>query len=326
MKIAKLSYEAAPPVEVEQEILGDKGTVDIVTFDGDAQRLIADLAPYEGILTDYVPLTRDIIMRLGNCKVISVEATGWTSVDGDAAAENGIYVCALGEYCTQEVADHTMALLMALQRRLILFNNNAHFKKIWDWKAALEMDRLEGQTLGILGFGRIGQAVAARARPFGLKVVAYDPFLPPEVAAGLGVPLLSLDEILAGSDYISVHMAVDDSNKGFLDYDKFKKMTRRPFVINVSRGLAVEEPDLARALDEGLVRGAGLDVLSAEDPDLANHPLVGRDNVILTPHVAFYSRMSLYLSYKIAMENIIHVLAGDFDKVNKLVAGPRLTA
>ena len=323
MKIAKLSYESAPPLEVERETLGNKGTVDVVTFDSDARRLTQALSPYDGILTDYVPLTREIITGLDKCRVISVEATGWTSVDGDAAADKGIYVCALGEYCTQEVADHTLSLLLALQRRLVLFNNNAHFRKIWDWQAAPDIERMEGQTLGILGFGRIGQAVAARARAFGLKVVAYDPFLPPEVAAGLGVALLPLDEVLTGSDYISVHMAVDDSNKGFLDYDKFKMMARRPFIINVARGLAIEEPDLVRALDEGLVRGAGLDVLSTESPDLGGHPLAGRDNVILTPHVAFYSRMSLYLSYKIAMDNIIHVLAGDFGKVNKLVAGPR---
>ena len=322
MKIAKLSYETDPPIAVERETLGDKGVVDIVTFNGDTRRLVQDLSPYDGILTDYVPLTAEIIKGLPKCRVISVEATGWTSVDGAAAAEKGIYVCALGEYCTQEVADHTLALLLALQRRLVLFNNNAHLRKKWDWQAASDIERLEGQTLGLLGFGRIGQAVAARAKAFGLKVIAYDPFLPEEIAAGLGVPLLSLDEVLAAGDYISVHMAVDDSNKGFLDYAKFKKMEKRPFVINVARGLAVEEPDLVRALDEGLVRGAGLDVLSTESPDLGRHPLVGRDNVILTPHVAFYSRMSLYLSYKIATENIMHVLAGDFARANKIVAGP----
>ena len=323
MKIAKLSYETNPPVDVEREILGNKGTVDAVTFNGDARQLVQDLSSYDGILTDYVPLTREIIAGLVKCKVISVEATGWTSVDVAAAAEKGIYVCALGEYCTQEVADHTLALLLALQRRLILFNNNAHLHKKWDWQAAPDIERMEGQTLGLLGFGRIGQAVAARAKAFGLAVIAYDPLLPKEIAAGLGVPLLSLDEVLAAGDYISVHMAVDDSNKGFLNYAKFKKMAKRPFIINVARGLAIEETDLARALDEGLVRGAGLDVLSSEDPDLAKHALVGRDNVILTPHVAFYSRMSLYLSCKIAMENTMHVLAGDFARVNRIVARPR---
>lgn len=322
MHIAKLSYDTNPSVEVERETLGARGNIDIVTFKGDTRRLVQDLAPYDGILTDYVPLTREIIAGLTKCRVISVEATGWTSVDGEAATDHGIYVCALGEYCTQEVADHTLALLLALQRRLVLFNNNAHQKQVWDWQAAPDIDRMEGQTLGLLGFGRIGQAVAARAKAFGLKVIAYDPFLPENAAVELGVPLLPLDEVLAGSDYISVHMAVDGENKGFLDYAKFKKMTRRPFVINVARGLAVAEWDLVRALDEGLVRGAGLDVLSTESPDLGAHPLTGRENVILTPHVAFYSKMSLFLSYKIATENIMHVLAGNFARANKIVARP----
>ena len=322
MRIAKLSYDTNPPLDVERETLGSEGGIDVVTFTDNTRALIEALQPYDGILTDYVPLTREIISNLDRCKVISVEATGWTSVDGAAAVDKGIYVCALGEYCTQEVADHTLALLLALQRRLMLFHSNAQQKKIWDWLAAPEMERMEGQTLGILGFGRIGQAVAARAKAFGLKVMAYDPFVPAEVAARLDVPCLELDEVLAQSDYISVHMAVDDSNKGFLNYAKFKSMTRRPFIINVARGLAINEPDLVRALNEGLVRGAGLDVLSTESPDLNTHPLLGRDNVIITPHVAFYSKMSLYLSYKIAMDNIMYVLKGDLDKVNKVVAAP----
>lgn len=324
MHIAKLSYDTNPSVEVERETLGARGNIDIVTFKGDTRRLVQDLAPYDGILTDYVPLTGEIIAGLDKCKVISVEATGWTSVDGAAAAAKGIYVCALGEYCTQEVADHTLALLLALQRRLVLFNNNAHLHKKWDWQVAPDIERMEGQTLGLLGFGRIGQAVAARAKAFGLRVIAYDPFLPPDVAAAINAPLKNLDEVLAESDYISVHMAVDDDNKGLLDYARFRQMPRRPFIINVARGLAINEPDLVRALDEGLLRGAGLDVLSTERPDLAAHPLTGRDNVILTPHAAFYSRTSLYLIYKIATENIMHVLAGDFARVNKLVAVPGL--
>ncbi len=327
MKIARLTYDdATPDIEVEKQALGSKGTLEYVFFseaDQDVEKLIHDLQPYDAILNDYVPLTRPIIERLSNCKVISMASSGYTAVDAEAAADNGMYVCAIGEYCTQEVADHTLTLLMALQRRLTLFNNNIQNKKVWDWLAAPDIERLEGQTVGILGLGKIGQAVASRARAFGLNIIAYDPYLPPEVAAKLGIPLKTLDELFAESDYISIHMSVDDSNKGFLDYDKFRKMKKHPFIINVSRGAAVEEPDLVRALDEGLVKGAALDVLSSESPDLENNPLVGRDNVILTPHVAFYSRTSMYLCCKISMDNIIDVFEGNLDKVNRIVARPK---
>jgi D-3-phosphoglycerate dehydrogenase len=210
-------------------------------------------------------------------------------------------------------------LLLALQRRLLIFNKAIQEEKKWDWLAAPNIERVEGQTIGILGFGKIGQAVGSRAKAFGLNVIAYDPYLPLAIAEKQGVRLMDLEEVLEQSDYISVHMAVDNQNKGFLDYDKFKMMKKQPFLINVSRGAAIEEPDLVKALDEKLIKGAALDVLITEDPVLEGHPLVGRENVILTPHVAFYSKMSMYLNKKISMENAINVIEGSLDKTNKIV-------
>lgn len=323
MKLARLVYTGQEPeLNVESDVLGQKGSLKLITFseeNGEIPKLIEDLKPFDGIVTDYVPLTKEIIDQLDNCKVISVAATGWTCIDVNAAKQKGIVVCAIGEYCTQEVADHALTLLLALQRRLLVFNKVIQEEKRWDWMAAPDIERVEGQTIGILGFGKIGQAVGKRAKAFGLNVIAYDPYLPPAVAEKQGVRLMDLNEVLEQSDYISVHMAVDNANKGFLDYDKFKKMKKQPFLINVSRGAAIEEPDLVRALDEGLIKGAGLDVLITEDPVLEEHPLVGRENVILTPHVAFYSKMSMYLNKKISMENAINVIEGNLDKTNKIV-------
>jgi D-3-phosphoglycerate dehydrogenase len=323
MKIARLTYEGIESnLDVELNILGTKGTIEFVTFaqeGGSIEKLIKDLQPYEAIITDYVPLTKEILSKLDNCKVISVAATGFTSVDVVAAKEKGIVVCAIGEYCTQEVADHAMTLMLALQRRLLKFNKVIQEDKKWDWSVAPDIERVEGQTIGILGFGKIGQAVGKRAKAFGLNVIAYDPYLPSIIAEKQGVKLMELDDVLGESDIISVHMAVDNSNKGFLDYDKFKKMKKQPFLVNVSRGAAIEEPDLVRTLDEGLIKGAGIDVLITEDPVLEGHPLVGRENVILTPHIAFYSKTSMYFSSKITIENLINVLEGNLDKTNKIV-------
>lgn len=323
MKLARLVYTGQEPeLNVETDVLGQKGSLELITFseeNGDISKLIEDLKPFDGIITDYVPLTKEIIDKLDKCKVISVAATGWTCVDVNACKQKGIVVCAIGEYCTQEVADHALTLLLALQRRLLIFNKAIQEEKKWDWLAAPNIERVEGQTIGILGFGKIGQAVGSRAKAFGLNVIAYDPYLPLAIAEKQGVRLMDLSEVLEQSDYISVHMAVDNQNKGFLDYDKFKMMKKQPFLINVSRGAAIEEPDLVRALDEELIKGAALDVLITEDPVLEGHPLVGRENVILTPHVAFYSKMSMYLNKKISMENAMNVIEGNLDKTNKIV-------
>jgi D-3-phosphoglycerate dehydrogenase len=176
MKIARLVYDdQIPDLTVEKQTLAGKSDLILVTFSGkdqDIPKLVADLKPFDGLVTDYVPLTRLIISQLANCKVISMASTGWTAVDASAAVEKGIYLCAIGEYCTQEVADHTLAILLALQRRLTAFNYAVHHKKIWDWQAEPDIERIEGQMLGILGLGKIGQAVAQRARAFGLKVIA----------------------------------------------------------------------------------------------------------------------------------------------------------
>jgi D-3-phosphoglycerate dehydrogenase len=327
MKIGKLVYDdQVPGIEVEKAALGAKGTLDIVTFSAvkpDIAGLIKDLTPYDAIVTDYVPLTKEIISGLTKCKVISVAATGWTSVDVQACQDKGLYLCAIGEYCTQEVADHTLLLILSLQRRLMLFNHSVQVEKKWDWQAAPDIERVEGQTLGLIGLGKIGRAVAKRARAFGLEVAAHDPFLPKDGGADIGVKLLPLDDLLAVSDYVSVHMAVDQSNAGSFNYEKFAKMAKKPFFLNVSRGSAVIEADLVKALDEGLIRGAALDVLSTENPDLTTHPLVGRLNVILTPHIAFYSKMSMYLNSKISIDNAVYVMEGRNDLTNKIITGPK---
>lgn len=318
--IAELPETADRDISIEKEFLPKDAQVEVAVYTDDTrEEFIKKCEDADAILTGYVLFDKEIIDGLKNCKVISVAATGWNYVDADYAAEKGIRVCAIGEYCTNEVADHTLALILALTRGLTTFHRSVQEDKEWIYDIADYITRNEGKVLGIVGLGRIGRAVAKRAQAFDMEVIAYDPYLPESVANEANVKLVSIDELLETSDIISIHMNLTNENKEFFDYDRFKMLKKQPILINVARGGMVNEDDLARALDEGLVRGAGIDVLSSETPDLNKSKLVGRENVILTPHSAFYSDTSMYLLSRIPAENITACLTGQYDKANRIV-------
>lgn len=318
--IAEYPESADRDISIEKEFLPKDAEIKVAVYTEETKAdFIKECEDADAILTGYVPFDREMIDGLKNCKVISIAATGYNYVDVDYAAEKGIRVCAIGEYCTNEVADHTLMLILALTRGLIRTHRSVQEDKEWIYDIVDDIPRTEDLKLGIAGLGRIGRAVAKRAQAFGMEVIAYDPYLPEHIANDMNVKLVSIEELMETSDIISIHMNLTGENKEFFDYEKFKMMKKRPIFINVARGGVVNEDDLVRALDEGLIRGAGLDVLSSETPDLENCPLLGRDNVILTPHNAFYSKTSMYLLSRIPAENITACLAGEYDKANRIV-------
>ena len=233
----------------------------------------------------------------------------------------GIAVCAIGEYCTQEVADHTILLTLALLKGLKTYERSVEKDKAWIYNAKPGLKRIEGLNFGIAGFGKIGKAVAKRAKSFGMNILAYDPYIPDDVIRQLGAEPVSMDGLLEESDVITIHMNLTAENQGMFDLEKFKKMKRCPILLNVARGGAVNEQDLVYALDHNMVSGAGLDVLSSETPDMSTNPLVGRENVIITPHSAFYSTTTEYLLYKIPAENVLRCLEGKYKDANRVVHG-----
>lgn len=275
----------------------------------------------DAIISSFVPFGEKEIDLMEKCKVISIRATGYNAVDIDYAREKGIAVCAVQEYCTQEVADHTLALILALERGIVQYDDMVQIKKEWEPLDVKGLKRIEGKTLGIVGLGKIGQAVAKRAIAFGYNLVAYDPYLPAEVAENLGIALIDIEELLGVSDVITVHMSLTSETDAFFNMDKFKVMKKQPYLINVARGAMVNESDLARALDAGLLKGAGIDVLVDEYPDLHTHCLLGRPNVILTPHAAYYSETSDYMAMKISAENATKCLEGNHKEAKGVVNG-----
>lgn len=285
----------------------------------DHDAFLAELARADALLTGFLPVPREVLDAAGRLRCISLNATGYDNVDLAAARERGIAVMCIGEYCTEDVAEHTLALALALNHDLKRHTDQIERHARWSYASGAAPVRFVDQTLGIIGLGRIGSNVARKARAWGLTVLACDPYVPADAGDALGVPLLPRDEVLARADIVSNHMNATAENVGYFDAATFAAMARRPVFLNTARGSAVVEADLVAALDGGHLRGAGLDVLATERPDLATHPLVGRPNVIITPHSAYYSTASEEALMRISCENIVHYLNGDHDRLFKRV-------
>ena len=313
---------AGRDLSIERGQLPAGARIDTFTYRGDAGALAAACREADAILTDYVPFGSAALGQLARCRIISVAATGWDCVDVAAATARGIRVAAVGEYCTEEVADHTLALMLASERGLRAYDRQVQGARDWRWNEVRGLRRLVGLTLGIVGFGRIGQAVCRRARGFGLAVVAADPRVDADEVRRHGAEPVGLHALLARSDIVTLHCNLDAGSRGLLDRAAFAKMGRKPLLVNVARGALIVEADLADALDRGLLRGAALDVLAEDSPDLGHHPLIGRDDVLLTPHVAFYSETALEDLRRISAANIAAFLDGRPDAVFRLVPVP----
>lgn len=298
------------------------GTNDEVLFheyDGDQDKLVSILKDADALLTGYLEINKSILDRVNDLKIISIMATGYNSIDINEVARKKIRVATAADYCTQEVAEHAICLLLALNRKLKHYLNEIDKRFTWNYASTSGLKRLEGTTLGIFGLGQIGRAIAKRAQAFGINVIGYDPYISKKIIDDCDITLVSIEELLSTADHISLNMLLTEDNINFLNKDKFKKMTKKPYIINVGRGALINEKDLVEALDYGLIEGAALDVLDTESPELMNHPLVNRENVILTPHSAFYSDTSIIEVQRKACNNILHFLKGEVDKVFKLV-------
>ena len=271
----------------------------------------------DGLIIQYAPLTRWVLERLPRCEVVSRYGVGVDTIDVETATELGIIVANVPAYCVDEVSDHTLALFLSLARKVNLLDRSIR-SGTWDFRVAIPIHRLTGMTYGIVGCGRIGQGVARRVSAFGLRVIGYDPYL---TEAG-GIQLVSLETLLAESDFISIHCSLTESSHHLFGKDQFRRMERRPLVMNLSRGAVVDEAALIQALERGWISGAALDVLESEPPD-ARSPLLRRDNVILTPHIGFYSEESKSELKRRTAENVARVLKGKLPDsvVNREVVG-----
>jgi D-3-phosphoglycerate dehydrogenase / 2-oxoglutarate reductase len=274
-----------------------------------ADDIIAVAKDADAVLVTYAKLTRDVLMQLTRCRAIGRFGLGVDNIDLPTAKEKGIAVNYVPDYCIREVSDHAMALLLALIRKIPLSNKLVQSGR-WEMPAVVPIRRIEGTVLGLIGFGHIPRLVAPKAQAFGMRVISYDPFAKPDVFKAAGVEGVDLDTLLKTSDYVSVHAPLLPATRGMLNATAFSKMKKGAYVVNTARGPLIDEPDLIAALDSGQVGGAGLDVVAAE-PLAKDSPLLGRDNVIISPHTAFYSIEALNELQTKCATDVARVLSGE---------------
>jgi D-3-phosphoglycerate dehydrogenase / 2-oxoglutarate reductase len=262
-----------------------------------------------GILTLDEPLSARVIAGLGRCRVISRFGIGYDKVDVAAASAAGIVVTNVPDYCVDEVTDHALALLLAVTRRIVPLDRAVR-DGVWDTMAvAGPVRRLRGRCLGIVGFGRLGRSLAAKAAALGLEVCAHDPNVPGAVIASAGGRPVTLAELLAGSDIVSLHVPLTAETRHLLDGDRIATMRAGAVLLNTSRGGLVDEAALVAALREGRLGGAGLDVFEHEPPPV-DHPLLALDNVVVSSHSSHYSLESAADLRQKAFRNVALVLQG----------------
>lgn len=292
--------------------------VDVISYT-DREEWLKKVADADALLTAFIPIDADIINKLPNLKCIVQNASGYENIDLETATERGIAVIPIEEYCTLEVAEHTFALILALARGLKHYGQDIDNNHKWQYSSITNLHRLAGMKIGIAGYGKIGKQVGKLATAFGMEVLVYSPTGKNINTPDSPVNFVTKEQLFQESDVITNHMAVGKDHYKFFNYEAFKAMEKHPIFINVGRGVAVDETALIRALDEGLLSAAGLDVLESENPDLSTNPLVARENVIITPHSAFYSEESLKALQDISCDNLTYYLKGETEKVHRIV-------
>jgi D-3-phosphoglycerate dehydrogenase len=269
----------------------------------------AAVADADAVLCDQAPMPAEVIGVLSRCRVISRYGVGCDNVAVAAATARGIWVANVPDYCVEEVSDHTLALVLACVRRLRLLDSEVRAGK-WNVGSAQPIHRLQGKTYGLVGYGLIARTVHRKLAGFQFgQVLVYDPFVPAETVRSAGAEQVGLDELCERSDVISVHVPLNDATRGLIGAKQCGRMKSTAVLVNVARGPVVNEA----ALVEGLLRGqpmmAGIDVFESEPP-VASNPLLQLSNVIVSDHVAYYSRESIAeLKFK-AARNVAEVLAG----------------
>lgn len=270
--------------------------------------LIAQCAGADGLLIMYAPMTRRVLQALPRCKVIARYGVGVDTIDLRAAAELGIIVSNVPDYGTQEVSDHALAMMLALTRKVGTASALVKAGQ-WDFRLLRPIHRHQVQTIGIIGAGRIGRAMADKTRALGMRVLAYDPFVAADALPDF-ISRVSLEELLAESDVVSVHCPLNDSTRGLLDEKKLALMKPSAYLVNTARGSIVDEVALEALLAAKKLAGAAMDVLAAE-PGPADHPLFRHENFLVTPHMAWHSEESAQELKRKAAEEVRRVLRGE---------------
>jgi len=282
------------------------------------EEIIHNAADADAIIgvASFQPYSRRLLGALSNCRIIASIGIGYEQADLEAATEQGIVVTNVPDYCLDEVSGLAIAFMLALGHKILQIDRAVRERQINVilhrdalMEVAHPMFRMRDQTLGIVGLGKIGTATALKARGLGMRVIAYDPYVLGAVMESRGVKPVDLDTLLRESDFISLHTPLTPETSTMIGYEEFKKMKPTCYFINTARGGCVDQDALIRALQEGLIAGAGIDV-TVDEPIAPDNPLLTMDHVILTGHSAWYSTISDWEIYYKPMTQVVMALEG----------------
>ncbi len=274
--------------------------------DGEFKNAIRDA---DGLILIDRPLTKEHIAIMERCKIVLALEVGYDFIDVEAATRRKIPVSNVPAYCTHQVAFHALTLILSVGRRLKQLIAETS-KGGWDYKTGAPVFELQGMKLGIVGLGRIGRSLAAKAGALGLRVAAYDPYLADDLFKLLNVErFYDLEDLLGASDFVSLHVPLNGETLHMIGERELRRMKSAGILINTCRGKVIDEKSLYKALQNRIIAGAGLDVLEKEPPD-GNNPLLGLNNVIVTPHAAWYSENSMERLREQGMDEVIRALEG----------------
>ncbi len=312
--VAVITDHDFPNLDDEEEVLRPVGIELRVANAKDRRAFLAEVATADVLMNEYAPVDAATIGAAQRCLAIVRYGVGVDTVDMEAATKAGICVANVPDYGTQEVALHAFSLLLAVHRRLRTYDTALRAGR---WMAGPAVTppirRIRGQTLGIVGFGRIGRAVAAYAAPLGMHLLTYDPYISRTAAGEAGAALVDYATLLRQSDMLSFHAPLGSETRHLLGEEEIRMLKPGAIVVNTSRGAVIDTAALARALREGRLAGAGLDVFEGE-PLAADHPLRETPNTILTPHVAWYSEEARRALKRSVAEEVVRVSRGEWPR------------
>lgn len=309
MATVVIAYGEFPDTALEAEVLSaiQATIVHARGLETPEQLEAARLADALMVTTQRVPAS--LVADLAHCRIISRVGTGLDAIDIAAATERGIWVTNVPDYSVDEVSTHAITLLLAQARRLPRVLESTR-RGEWDARFVRPFPRLKGQTLGVLGFGRIAQATAAKGRGLGLVVIAHDPYIAPEVMAAAGVRAVDAETLWRESDFISLHTPLTDGTRQVVNARSLAQMKPTAFLINTARGPLVDEAALLHAVRSGQIAGAALDVLTVEPPP-PDHPLLHEERILITPHYAWYSESSNHDVRIRGAEEVVRAIRGE---------------